>query len=159
MLQYDHVVDNLSSYELCPRTMCRSAPSCVRKKAAPLRGFRLRVPHRGIIVILCNGKNVPTGHEPRMQLIHTTLKTVSGIVDTGGDHRCCVSIGLISVESTLETGYKNTFYPRGKWSYIRFILICNPYSGQIARVGSWEEPSYNRIILVSGLLISGFQCI
>ena len=60
--------------------------------------------------------------------------------------------GLPTISNTQETGYKNTFYPRGKWSYVRFILICNPYSGQIAWFGPWEEPSYNRIILISGLL-------
>ena len=52
----------------------------------------------------------------------------------------------------------NTFYPKGKWYFIRFILICDPYSGQIALFGSWEEQCYNGIILISGRLISGFQC-
>ena len=50
------------------------------------------------------------------------------IANDGKSVSSCVEALL----STLETGYKNTFYPRGKWSFIRFYLTCNPYSGQIA---------------------------
>ena len=71
------------------------------------------------------------------------------------DNTMAIHSMIDDIEITLETGYENTFYPRGKWSYIRFILICDTYSasGQIAWFGSWEKPSYSLIIL-----IPGFQC-
>ena len=43
-------------------------------------------------------------------------------------------------------------------SYMRCVIICNPYSGQITCFGSWKKQSYKWFILISGLLRSGFQC-
>ena len=60
-------------------------------------------------------------------------------------HSFCIPSAIVrNYSHKLETGYKNTFYPRGKWSYKRFIIICTPYSGQNAWFGSGEEPSYIR---------------
>ena len=58
-------------------------------------------------------------------------------------------------EITLETGYENTFYPRGKWSYIRFILISGIFLFASKQFGSQEN------CLIGGLFLypafSGFQ--
>ena len=48
--------------------------------------------------------------------------------------------------STLETGYKNTFYPREKWSYIRFILICDS-------VDKLHDLALGKSCLISGLFL------
>ena len=61
--------------------------------------------------------------------------------------------------NTLETGYKNTIYPRGKWYYIWLILISDLYYKPQERFGSQEKPSYGRIILIFGLVITSSRLV
>ena len=44
------------------------------------------------------------------------------------------SLSTFQLDITLETGYENTFYPRGTLSFIRFLLISDLYTGFLSQL-------------------------
>ena len=57
---------------------------------------------------------------------------------------------------TVETGYKNIVRSRKTCSYNRFVLIRDKINRGTYRNVSSED--YNRHVLISGVLITGFHC-